>query len=136
MFNSSDELRNLNLPFFKWRSWEQFMSTNAYSTLSNYFILVRASFIVQFGGCNWSRYNQPQPLRFSECIVSPSLRSFHYIRFVLFGTRWILNFHGDHTVQGHLTFLPLIYLVSPNTLSYLPIRKLFHIVLLWFLHLL
>ena len=44
MFNSSDELKNLNLPFFKRRPREQFMSANAYSTLSTSFILVRASF--------------------------------------------------------------------------------------------
>ena len=42
MSNSSEELKNLNLPFFKRRPKEQFMSTNAYSTLSAFFILVRA----------------------------------------------------------------------------------------------
>ena len=44
MFNSSDELKNLNLPVFKRRPREQFMSANAYSTLLTPFILVRASF--------------------------------------------------------------------------------------------
>ena len=44
MSNSSEELKNLNLPFFKRRPREQFISANAYSTLSAPFILVRASF--------------------------------------------------------------------------------------------
>ena len=43
-FDSSDELKNLNLPFFKRRPREQFMSANAYSTLSTSFILAQASF--------------------------------------------------------------------------------------------
>ena len=34
--------------------------------------------------------------------------------FFLFGTRWILNFYSDHTVQSRLTSLPLNYPVSPN----------------------
>ena len=45
MFNSSNELRNLNLPFFKRRPKEQSMSVNAYSTLSISFTFVRASCI-------------------------------------------------------------------------------------------
>ena len=46
MFNStsSDKLKNLNLPFFKRRPREQFMSANAYSIPSASFILARASF--------------------------------------------------------------------------------------------
>ena len=44
MSNSSEELKNLNLPFFKRRPREQFMSANPYSTLSALLILVRASF--------------------------------------------------------------------------------------------
>ena len=44
MSNTSEELKNLNLPFFKRRPKEQFTSANAYSTLSAPFILVQASF--------------------------------------------------------------------------------------------
>ena len=44
MSNSSEELKILNLPFLKRKPREQFMSANAYSTLSAPFILVRASF--------------------------------------------------------------------------------------------
>ena len=44
MSNTFEELKNLNLPFFKRRPRERFMSTNAYSTLSAPFILVQPSF--------------------------------------------------------------------------------------------
>ena len=43
MFNSSDELKNLNLPFFKQRAREKCLSANGDFTLSTSFILVRAS---------------------------------------------------------------------------------------------
>ena len=33
------------------------------------------------------------------------------------------NFHKDHSVQCPLTFLPLIYLVTPKTLPNIPMRK-------------
>ena len=178
MFNSSDELKNLNLPFFKRRPREQFMSANAYSTVLTSFILVWASFsrsYLPLVKSNWIEisdlcfvalytfvlgikplnlttaywYSFPSsrqyfcPIRWMRLKSLSSTSTFEVFRIYCFTI--FAQFSPD---SFSFVWNPLNLKLSRRpccsrssnfhtfNLSYFPIKKLFHRVLLLFLHLL